>query len=253
MNPTRSNQAAVQVQVPEVRDARSFGGRVVIVDRRALVAQSIAFTLENAGVSCLVSTEPRQDAVERELAAYDPDVVLIDANDVDAAELVRAACGRNSQALVMSDGADRLRIAACIEAGASGAVSTLDGVEALLDAVQQVVSGRRLLAQSVVSEMLRELQHHRVDSERRLRPFATLSVRESFVLNAMMEGLSAAQIAEASYVSVATIRSQIKSILRKLRVNSQLAAVSLAYQAGWTMPQKTQSRSKSTLRSSHSS
>jgi DNA-binding CsgD family transcriptional regulator len=34
-------------------------------------------------------------------------------------------------------------------------------------------------------------------------------------------------------VSISTVRSQIKSILQKLGVNSQLAAVAMARQAGW--------------------
>ena len=49
-----------------------------------------------------------------------------------------------------------------------------------------------------------------------------------------MAGKAAAEIAVESYVSIATIRSQIKAILRKLEVNSQLAAVALAYRSGWS-------------------
>ena len=45
-----------------------------------------------------------------------------------------------------------------------------------------------------------------------------------------MAGKPAADIAAESFVSIATIRSQIKAILRKLEVNSQLAAVAIAYQ-----------------------
>jgi len=36
-------------------------------------------------------------------------------------------------------------------------------------------------------------------------------------------------------VSISTVRSQIKAILQKLGVNSQLAATALVQQAGWTL------------------
>ena len=53
---------------------------------------------------------------------------------------------------------------------------------------------------------------------------------------ALMDGCSAEQIADESFVSIATVRSQIRSILEKLDVRSQLAAVALAHRAQWTPP-----------------
>ena len=68
----------------------------------------------------------------------------------------------------------------------------------------------------------------------RLEPFATLTRREAAVLTAMIDGQQAAQIAEESFVSLSTIRSQIRSILSKTGVSSQLAVVAMALKAGWT-------------------
>ena len=69
----------------------------------------------------------------------------------------------------------------------------------------------------------------------RLRLFATLTEREEVVLAELLEGHCAEEIAKAAFVSISTIRSQIKSILQKLGVNSQLAAVALARRAGWSL------------------
>jgi DNA-binding NarL/FixJ family response regulator len=49
-----------------------------------------------------------------------------------------------------------------------------------------------------------------------------------------MDGRSAAEIAASSFVSLATVRSQIRAILQKLDVTSQLAAVAAAHHSGWT-------------------
>jgi len=69
----------------------------------------------------------------------------------------------------------------------------------------------------------------------RLAPFAQLSCREAAVLVEMMEGLSADEIAAKHFVSTSTVRTQIRGILKKLGVSSQLAAVARAYQAGWQL------------------
>ena len=64
--------------------------------------------------------------------------------------------------------------------------------------------------------------------ERRL---SWLTDRERVVLHHLMEGRSAEEIAPLDYVSVTTVRTQIRHILQKLGVHSQLAAVALGYQA----------------------
>lgn len=63
--------------------------------------------------------------------------------------------------------------------------------------------------------------------------FSALSRRESEVLVELCHGNSVAEIAENSFISVGTVRTQVKAILRKLDVNSQAKAVALAYRSGW--------------------
>lgn len=64
--------------------------------------------------------------------------------------------------------------------------------------------------------------------------FDRLSARERQVLSALMRGETAGEISRQSFVSLTTVRSQIRSILIKLGVSSQLAAVALAYRSGWS-------------------
>ena len=64
-------------------------------------------------------------------------------------------------------------------------------------------------------------------------PFADLT-DVSVVLAELVEGHCAEEIAQAEFVSISTVRSQIKAILQKLGVSSQLAAVALARRADWS-------------------
>ena len=69
----------------------------------------------------------------------------------------------------------------------------------------------------------------------RLHLFDILTEREQVVLAELMEGHRAEEIATAAFVSISTVRSQIKAILQKLGVNSQLAAVAMARRGGWSL------------------
>ena len=59
----------------------------------------------------------------------------------------------------------------------------------------------------------------------------SLSVR---VLAALMDGLVAEEIAREHFIAMSTVRSHIKSLLRKVGVTSQLAVVAAAHRAGWS-------------------
>jgi DNA-binding NarL/FixJ family response regulator len=59
-----------------------------------------------------------------------------------------------------------------------------------------------------------------------------LSTREQDVLRGLMRGLAAKQIARELVVSLATVRSHIRSILAKLDVGSQVEAIAVAHRVG---------------------
>ncbi|GGP39564.1 helix-turn-helix transcriptional regulator [Saccharothrix coeruleofusca] len=59
-----------------------------------------------------------------------------------------------------------------------------------------------------------------------------LSRREYEVLRLIAEGLENQAVADELYVSVETVRTHVKNILRKLRARDRTHAVSLAYQSG---------------------
>lgn len=73
----------------------------------------------------------------------------------------------------------------------------------------------------------------RRDARTRLR---RLTPREQQILGQLMKGQNVDDIARADVLSVATIRTHVKSILAKLDVSSQIGAVGLAYGVHWRTP-----------------
>lgn len=131
------------------------------------------------------------------------------------------------QVLVMSKSCDQPRIAEAIAAGAIGAVPKSAPFDALLKTVLASAAG-----EAVTSAYERQMwiTLHRIfqaqQQERGLR-LGRLSAREREVLERLAAGHRAASIAAEFVVSLTTVRSQIRSVLSKLGVNSQLEAVAM--------------------------
>ncbi|MCA1984739.1 helix-turn-helix transcriptional regulator [Nocardioides nematodiphilus] len=66
--------------------------------------------------------------------------------------------------------------------------------------------------------------------------FERLTIREAQILGLLMNGCTAAEIAAANVVSESTVRTQVKSVLGKIEVSSQISAVAAAHRLGWRPP-----------------
>jgi DNA-binding NarL/FixJ family response regulator len=208
----------------------------MIVDDHELLAESLRLALTAAGYDVEVPV-PTPAEVYAAAQRIQPDVVLLDldlgSKGGDGSVLVEALSIGGARVIVVSGIADRMRMAACIESGACGYVSKSVSLDVLLDAVRTVGAGDLLMPESQRLDLLAELRRARADRTRELAPFADLTGRERFVLGQVIDGHSAADIALSAYVSEATVRSQIRAVLGKLGVRSQLAAVAAARRAGW--------------------
>ncbi len=110
--------------------------------------------------------------------------------------------------------------------------------DAMASAVARALAGETLLTKHQRDEHLALLRKHAADQRERLAAFERLTPREAEVLGALVRGRSVDDIARSSVVSVATVRTQVRAILRKLDVGSQLAAIAAVREAGWIPPQE---------------
>lgn len=120
-----------------------------------------------------------------------------------------------------------------------------DLMDALHDAVRRRLSfEERLELRRRVSDRLREIVPYSEEQEDRLASrldrmseevlvstVAPLSVRESMVLAHMLLGLSNDEIAAQLAVSMGTVQTQVKAVLRKLGARNRVHAVALALTA----------------------
>ncbi|MDT7588926.1 MAG: two-component system, NarL family, nitrate/nitrite response regulator NarL, partial [Pseudonocardiales bacterium] len=178
----------------------------------------------------------RIEAVLRQAEQLPSGLVLLDLNlgrdglgrQVDGVHLVRALRARRWTVLVVSDHGDEDRVAAAIAAGAAGVVAKSTSLRNLLLMVLAASAGQPVMTESERHAWLTRDRGYRARQHERARRFERLSTREREVLALMAQGRRATAIAEHFVVSLTTVRTQIRAILVKLEVNSQLEAVALA-------------------------
>ena len=212
--------------------------RIVIVDDHALLAQSLTFALRARGFEADAAPMGPPGTLVRHIHESTPDLVMLDMQLGEAlgsgVDLVRPFIDAGARVLVVSGVNDPLVVAAAVEAGAVGHVSKARPFEELVETASRAAQGHEVLSDAERRTMLSALRQHRAALAEARRPFERLSQREAQVLSALCDGLTVGAIATTWFVSVPTVRTQVRAVLLKLDVSSQLEAVTLAHRVGWT-------------------
>lgn len=211
--------------------------RLLIVEDHELLSGTLAIALRQHGLTVDTTAGPSGESIVEAVRQQAPVLVLLDLELGDrlgsGLDLVGPLTRAGGRVVIMTGVTDRPRLAACVEAGAIGIVSKTDGFDELVDAIRRSADGEQILSERQRQDLLADLRSQRLADHNRLAPFEALTAREQAVLAGLVAGESAEAIAAKSYVSLSTVRTQIRSVLQKLGVNSQLTAVALAREAGW--------------------
>lgn len=212
--------------------------RLLIVDGAELLAGTLAMALSQQGIEAFAAPASSAQAVVDLARSMAPVLVLLDLDLRpplgDGVHLIGPLIEAGSRVLVVTGVTDRSRLGACLEAGAIGLFSKAFGFEQLLQTVRLAMAGGRLMSEEERKGLLEDLRRRQRQDRERLAPFLALSPREQAVLAGVVAGEAAGTIADRSCVSLATVRSQIRAVLRKLGVTSQRAAAALAREAEWS-------------------
>jgi DNA-binding NarL/FixJ family response regulator len=224
--------------------------RVLVVDDQSVVRMGLRMMLE--AESDIVVVDEARDGLEgvEKAAKHRPDVVLMDVRmpNLDGVEATRriVAAGTARAVVIITTFDDEEYLLGSVRAGASGFLLKDAGADLLAAAVRTALRGDTLIDPA----MTRALLEHRLQSqattsrtaatnadlEERLERIATLSDREREVLSAIARGLSNAGIADEMFLSAATVKSHISSVLFKTGTSSRVQAAVLAYETGFVRP-----------------
>jgi DNA-binding NarL/FixJ family response regulator len=166
-----------------------------------------------------------------------PDVVLMDIrmpvmDGIEATKRLKAAQESPQVIVLTTFDADDL-VYGALRAGAAGFLLKDADADEVASAMRAAVAGRSVLDPGVTRRLVEQfIQSHHVT--KKLPP--DLSSREVEVLAHIARGSSNAEIAEALFVSEATVKSHVHSILSKCHLRDRTQAIILAYETGLVRP-----------------
>lgn len=221
---------------------RTQGTRVCLVDDHALFAESLQIALELEGHEVRRIPLPKDlhnaSTLLPSVLRSKPNVLLLDLDlgNADGSALIEPATRAGTAVVVVTGSTDRARWGLCMRYGARKVLPKIGPLNDILATIRRISEGRTVTTAEERDELVRFWQDERKEVQELQDRLGRLTPRESEVLGMLMEGHQVRDIASRSTVSEATVRTQVKSILSKLEVTSQLAAVGLAHHATWHAP-----------------
>ena len=206
-------------------NTRRSDHRILIIEDHVLFAESLELTLSLEGYDVRRLPMPEvggsMATVRSTALRANPRTVILDLD-----------LGRFN-VVVVTASEDRARWGACMRQGARKVLSKGGALQEVLATVRRLHQGLPVVTREELEGLLDAWQRESAAMADMRRRLELLTPREREVLGALIDGQTVRGIARTSVVSEATVRTQVKSILAKLEVSSQLAAVGMAHHVGW--------------------
>ncbi len=211
--------------------------RVMVVDDDAMVITGIRGILQAAGdIDVIASAASGEESIEK-AALHFPDVVLMDMRmpgmgGIDATERLLNGVRPPKVIALTSMSTDDYLLRA-FEVGAAGYLLKDIGPVELAEAVRKVHSGEPILAPQSMRQIIAKVtsnpdRHLQREAEQLL---AELTERELEVAHLVAEGLSNQQIAEQTFMSLATVKTHLNRINIKLDTDNRVRVATTVVRA----------------------
>src|SRR6266498_3872205 len=203
--------------------------RILIVDDHPLTRDALAALLGQNGFRVVGQAADGNEAIEsaRELQ---PDLVLLDLSmpDLDGLSALPRLRGAapDCEVVVLTASGTEENLLGAIRGGAAGYLLKSEPPERIVDFLRGVANGEAALSGSVARRLLEQAREGRGRNAGVPDSIAAaLSARELEVLLLLDDHLATDEIAKRLFISEHTVRSHVKSLLRKLGVSSRRDAL----------------------------
>jgi two-component system nitrate/nitrite response regulator NarL len=191
--------------------------RVLVIDDHLVFAELLVDAIRRVGHACTAADPAAldDDALVALALAEDADVVVLDllfGRDLRGMPLIERFVAAGTEVIVLSSDDRQETRAAAADAGATEFLNKLLPLERLLACLEQVAGTGGSPA----------------------RGLSSLTPREREVLAGLVAGESAKDIAARLGIALPTVRTQLRSLYRKLDVNNARAAIVIAVRSGWS-------------------
>ena len=207
--------------------------RIIVADDHPLTRDALASLLGRNGFDVVGEAADGAEAIEL-ASSTQPDLVLLDLSmpgmdGLTALPRLRAAAP-DCEVVVLTASGTEDNLLAAIRAGAAGYLLKSEPPDRIVSFLRGVAGGEAALSGAVARRLLDQVRDGRIGGGVPDDIAEALSARELEVLLLLDEHHSTDDIARRLFISEHTVRSHVKSLLRKLGVSSRREALEqLAY------------------------
>ncbi len=216
-------------------DIRMKGIKMMIVDDHPVLRRGVKGILESNPKVTVVGEFDNALKMIKDVGRLKPDIVVMDITlpDLDGIEATRMLKADFSgvKVIILTMHHDRQYSLEALQAGALGYVLKGSDAEELLNAVDNVMVGRRYISPCVAESLLNDLVINRQQGAG-TDPYDALSKREIEVLKLIAEGGRGKEVAERLFVSVSTVKKHKSNIMKKLGVKDTTGLIKIAIKKG---------------------
>jgi len=202
--------------------------RILLVDDHPITRAALSSLLEAHGFTVAGEAADGEEAIELARRLL-PDLVLLDLSmpgldGLSALPRIREAAPDTEVVVLTASGTEENLLSA-IRGGAAGYLLKSEPPERIAEFLRGVADGQAALSGEVARRLLEQVREGGVGRSVPESIAASLSARELEVLLLLDEHLGTDEIAERLYISEHTVRSHVKSLMRKLNVSSRREAL----------------------------
>jgi DNA-binding NarL/FixJ family response regulator len=211
--------------------------KIILADDHKLVRQGMRALLDaQPELEVIGEAGDGQEALKL-IDTLSPDIAFLDVmmpnlNGIEVAKIVRERKSK-TKLIFLSMHANATYVVRALQSGALAYLLKDSDFSEILQAIHNVLEGRRYLSAAIADEVFEMLLNSDVEKADSLD---ILSPREREILQLIAEGNTNASVAEKLSLSVRTVESHRAHIMAKLRFSSQADLVRYAMQQGLISP-----------------
>ena len=207
--------------------------KVILADFQFLTRKGIAALIQAIPGMQLIKQVEHEDQLEGVVAEMLPELAVVDVHgkeEVLIPQIERLKGNSGTSFLVISNTQNKHSIQRLLDSGVKGILTKNCSEEEITNGLIAVSKGSRFFCNTVL-EMMIDGESDEEDCEP-----TNLTKREFEVIELITKGKTTAQIADELHLSVHTINSHRKNILRKLNLNSPAELIVYALESGLVKP-----------------
>lgn len=201
--------------------------RVIFVDDHEMVRIGISSYLSmQEGIEIVGEASNGKEGIEKTLQLK-PDVVLMDMvmNEMDGIEATAQIKSQmpNVKVVMLTSFIEDKEVYRALDAGVDSYILKTSSAEEIRDAIIKTYQGESVFEKEVMMKM-----RTRMNQKAELHDM--LTEREKEILLLIAKGYSNQEIADASHITIKTVKTHVSNILSKLEVQDRTQAVIYAFQ-----------------------